>query len=571
MKRIKEITIKNFKAFQEEQSLRLDGKNILVYGSNGSGKSSVFWALYTILQSSIKADVDIQKYFKKFEESDTGTHQTLKNVFVDPSEDAYIKITTIDTETKHEQIHTISHDTINTNQDTDTLIQELNLASDFINYKLLNNFYRGSHKQEVNLWPVFERDIFPFLTEGTQNWLSDIIIPLTKDVPRTPRGKVVSQNRKAHYISKLNELNDKIEQLLSDIETNANVFLKNHFFEGRDVIRIQLSFQKKFRFELVRQKIWRDMASYHRKEHLKISLQAEVFENGDWINIRRIQSFLNEAQLTRIAIGIRIGALRTRVQSTQYKILVLDDMLISLDMSNRMDVVRIILNKENKESLKYFDDFQKIILTHDKAFFNLIQRNTADEDWSYYKFNKDQDKNEAPKIKEDESHLQKAIKYFEVDEFDSCGNELRKEAEKVLTQYLDPQMKALDKDFSSLTDKINTSYKKILANEFQNFKNIYRTDLEPNIIEKLKTDFENDGTLSDAEKGKLRTLRNRMVTNIIKVKNHEAVKLDLLNQTKEILDRVLNPASHSGANPLFRSELREAIELVKQLRLHLNP
>jgi recombinational DNA repair ATPase RecF len=325
-----------------------------VYGSNGSGKSSVFWALYTLLQSSIKEDADIQKYFKDFEESDTGTHQTLKNVFVDPAEDAYIKITTLDTETGHEQVHTISHDTINTNEDTDTLIQELNLASDFINYKLLHNFYRGSHKQEVNLWPVFERDIFPFLTEGTQNWLSDIIMPLTQDVPRTPGGKVVSQNRKANYENQLDELNNRITQLLSEIETNANAFLKDHFFEGRDFIRIKLSFQKKFNFNLVKQKIWREMASYHRKEHLKIGLQAELYEAGRWITIRRIQSFLNEAQLTRIAIAIRIGALRTRVQSTQYKILVLDDMLISLDMSNRMDVVRIILNKENKSVISVF-------------------------------------------------------------------------------------------------------------------------------------------------------------------------------------------------------------------------
>lgn len=548
----------------------MEGKNVLVYGSNGSGKSSVFWALYTLLQSSIKGDADIEKYFKDFVESDTGTHQTLKNVFVDPAEDAYIKITTLDTETGHEQVHSISHDTINTNKDTDTLIQELNLASDFINYKLLHNFYRGSHKQEVNLWPVFERDIFPFLTQGTQNWLSDIIMPLTRDVPRTPSGKVVSQNRRANYESQLDDLNNRISQLLSEIETNANTFLKDHFFGGRDFIRVKLSFQKKFNFNLVKQKVWREMASYHRKEHLKIGLQAEVLNDEDWVNIKRIQSFLNEAQLTRIAISIRIGALRTRVQSTQYKILVLDDMLISLDMSNRMDVARIILNKENKEALEYFDNFQKIILTHDKAFFNLIQRNTDDEDWVYYKFAKDQDKNEPPRIKKDESHLQNAIKYFSEDEFENSGNELRKEAEKILNQFLDPDMKNLDKEFTSLTDKINTAYKTILANEFKSFKDLYRTSLDPTFIEKLNTDFENDDTLSQQEKGQLRTLRNKVVGNIIKVKKNETIKLELLNQAKEILDRVMNPASHAGDNPLYRSELKDAIELMKNLRYHLN-
>lgn len=163
MKKIKEIKIQNFKAFQQEQVFPVNGKHVLVYGNNGSGKSSLFWALYTLLQSSIKDDDGVKKYFKKYVASNKGTHQTLKNVFMDENEDSFIKLTAIDTETKLEETYTISHDVTNTNNDGDTLIQELNLASDFINYKLLHNFYRASHKEEVNLWPVFERDIFSFV------------------------------------------------------------------------------------------------------------------------------------------------------------------------------------------------------------------------------------------------------------------------------------------------------------------------------------------------------------------------------------------------------------------------
>jgi AAA15 family ATPase/GTPase len=75
MKRIKEIKIKNFKAFQEEQNFVIDGKNVLVYGNNGAGKSSLFWALYTILHNSGKTIPEVQKYFKEFDEGNTGTHQ----------------------------------------------------------------------------------------------------------------------------------------------------------------------------------------------------------------------------------------------------------------------------------------------------------------------------------------------------------------------------------------------------------------------------------------------------------------------------------------------------------------
>lgn len=384
---------------------------------------------------------------------------------MDEVEDSYIKLTSINTETGEEDVYTISHDTINTNKDADPIIQELNLASDFINYKLLHNFYRGSHREVVNLWPVFERDIFPFLNEGTQNWLEDVIIGKTKDVPRTPKGAVVSQNRKQRYVDELDALNQKIQDLLTEIQNNANTFINEEFFNGEDVIRVSLTFKDKFKFDNVRHNHWGKDRDGHRHDQLKINLSVEIFDNTKtppWTPIERVQSFLNEAQLTRIAIGIRIGALRTRpLEAAKFKVLVLDDMLISLDLSNRMDVVRIILNKEKKESLKFFDGFQKFILTHDKGFFNLIRRNTDEEDWVYYNFSKDESDNSAPKIKPDLTPLQKAVRYFEEEEFENCGNVLRKEAEAVLNNFLDPQMKLLDQKFKGLSQRLEEAFKKL--------------------------------------------------------------------------------------------------------------
>lgn len=574
MKRIKEIQVKNFKAFQNEQPFKINGKNVLVYGNNGSGKSSLFWALYTLLQSSTKDDTGVQKYFKKYVDSDISTHQTLKNVFVDENEDSYIKLTAIDTETGREDIYTISHDTINTNNDGDTLVQELNLASDFINYKLLHNFYRASHKQEVNLWPVFEHDIFPFLTEGTQNWLEDIIKSKTRDVPRTPKGAVASRGRRERYEQEITDLNTKIQNLLTEIQDNANTFIKSHFFNGKDVIRINLEFSGKFKFSDIREKLWEDKKEGLRHDKLRIKLTVEVFDEtcaSNWRKIERVQSFLNEAHLTRIAIGIRVGALRTRpLASARFKILVLDDMLISLDLSNRMDVVRIILNKENKPDLSFFDDFQKIILTHDKGFFNLIRRNTDEEQWVYYNFTKDESDNSAPKIKEDLTPLQKAVKYFEENEFENCGNELRKEAETILTSFLDPSLKYFQKEFSSLTDKIEQAKKIVLSNELQKFKKISKSDLSTETLSKITTDFNADGSLTPEQKGKLNSIKNNALRFVIDINNKEDNRLQHLKDTKEILDRILNSASHSSENPLYRTELKDAIEKIKNLKDYLN-
>jgi len=573
MKKIKEIRIQNFKAFQQEQVFPINGKHVLVYGNNGSGKSSLFWALYTLLQSSIKNDDGVKKYFKKYVDSDRNTHQTLKNVFMDELEDSFIKLTSIDTETQREETYTISHDVINTNNNGDTLIQELNLASDFINYKLLHNFYRASHKQEVNLWPVFERDIFPFLTDGTQNWLDDIVRAPTNDVPRTAKGAVASRNRKQRYVEQINALNDQIQTLLTDISSHANKFLKNHFFEGKDVVKVSLSFDKKFRFDLIKNKIWRDNMQGWRHDQLHIKLGVEIYDDTipeKWRKIERVQSFLNEAQLTRIAIGVRIGALRTRpLAGARFKILVLDDMLISLDLSNRMDVVRIILNKEEKADLKFFDGFQKFILTHDKGFFNLIRRNTDEEEWVYFNFNKDEKDSSAPKIKEDKTPLQKAIKNFEEDEFDACGNELRKEAEAILTEYLDPEMKKLNGDFETLSSKLEKAFNHLTSQRHQKFTQRFLLDLDITKLKKIKTDYSGDGALTAEEKASLDSIKTRLFDFLIEFNEKKNRKELLITETKDILDRIMNAASHHSENPLHREELKNAIAKMIELKEHL--
>jgi recombinational DNA repair ATPase RecF len=576
MRRIKELRIQNFKAFQQEEVFDFGkkGKNVLVYGNNGSGKSSFFWALYTLLQSSGKKDLDVQKYFEKYVASNIDTHQTLRNVYMDENEDSFIKLTSIDTLTSKEDTYTISHDVINTNNESDTIIQELNLASDFINYKLLHNFYSGSHKNEVNVWPVFEHNIFPFLSEGTKNWLEDIIKKPTMDIPRTPKGYVVSAGNKARYKEQLDTLNIKIQELLTEIQNNANAFIKDEFFNGKDVIKIGLSFTKKFNFDNVASNLWGKDRDGHRHDELRIKLSVDIYEDGptpQWKSIERVQSFLNEAQLTRIAIGIRIGALRTRpLASAKFRVLVLDDMLISLDLSNRMDIVRIILNKEGKSSLKFFDGFQKFILTHDKGFFNLIRRNTDEDEWVYFNFFKNENNNSKPKIKLALTSLQKALRYFEEEEFESCGTELRKEAEDILTSYLNPDMNNIEHEFKSLSNKIDKSYNKLTSKNFQKFKQTFRTDMELNKLKKIKTDYRSDQILSSKEKDELSRLKNRMFDFLIEFNEKKDRKENLIKETKDILDRVMNSASHYGENPLYRSELKDAIEKVAELKSYLS-
>lgn len=575
MKRIKKITLKYFKAFREE-SFDFRGKNILVFGNNGAGKSSLFWALYTFLQSSIKTDDDeVKKYFLHYEESNTDTHQTLKNIYAQEGDEPEIEIE-VKEDNGNSQSYVINRTDVATkpeNNGTDTSIQELNLASDFINYKLLHNFFQATHKQEINLWPVFERDIFPFLTDGTNNWL-DIIKNKTQDVPRTPKGAVISRDKKHRYLNELDEFNEWIENKIHEIETNSNDFIKEHFYNNRDFIRLKLTYNRKFRFENIRYNLWGDNRDAYRYEELSIGLRVEIYDetaDDDWRKIERVQSFLNESLLTKIAIGIRIGALRTRVTSTDFKILVLDDMLISLDMANRMDVIRIFLNTENNVSLdRVFGGFQKIILTHDLGFYELIKRHTSPMDWEYFKFTSNEVMENAPVVRKDKGRIEKATHFLADGEYDACGNELRKETEAVLDKYLKGLNMAVNGEFEPLSSKIKRALAILKKEKQKQFERaIALRGLNANVLDKLDSDFEDDANLSTQEKGKLKGIRGDIKRFLVQNAEDSNNVAHLLDDVKDILSRIMNPASHASFSPLYESELKKAIDGVVALKENL--
>ena len=62
MPAINRIHICGFKAFPNDFELQLEGKNLLMYGENGSGKSSIYYALHCMFQAPLKPDAG-KKYF----------------------------------------------------------------------------------------------------------------------------------------------------------------------------------------------------------------------------------------------------------------------------------------------------------------------------------------------------------------------------------------------------------------------------------------------------------------------------------------------------------------------------
>jgi ABC-type dipeptide/oligopeptide/nickel transport system ATPase subunit len=536
MKKIDKILIKNFKAFPEEQPFDLNGKNLLVYGSNGSGKSSLYWALYTLLQSSEKTVDRVKDYFAIYDENDENTFQSLRNIFSQETE-SFIEITL-----QGEQPVRISQGNIT---DVHTAsIKEANKASDFINYKLLHNFYNSTHKQQLNLWKVFERDVFPYFSYYGKTF-SEGLNELHNNLPKNGDYYCSrNSNQYKYYQFKINNFNSNLQTRIGQITTQANKVL-NEKFEITDY-EILLEYSRTLKW---------DENKSRRFSKPEIKLIIKIKNGETFVPIHRPQSFLNEAALTRIAISVRLGALFTRPKSSDWKILVLDDMLISLDMSNRMIITKIILEDTDLQ------EFQKIILTHDKGFFDILKSKTDSSEWKYLEFYKDEKNiNSKPQVKNSKTELDKAKELFEDSEFDACANYLRKEAEKILKHYLNKELK---NEFETLSNLIGQVKNKMESERIGKFNKLF-----PNIdipLEKLKNDLDTNPELSPNIKGQLKILRNRLVDFLILQNEQKTKNSKIFDELQSIKDRILNPGSHGNTTPLYSQELQEAIKIIEEL------
>ena len=120
-------------------------------------------------------------------------------------------------------------------------------------------------------------------------------------------------------------------------------------------------------------------------------------------------------------------------------------------------------------------------------------------------------------------------------------------------------------------DKLNQAMNKLNETRRTDFKKLFvNNNLAGEFIEKLNTDFENDESLEASEKGKLRTLRNDLVKYLVKQSQINKDKERIIEEMKDVLKRIMNPASHASLVPLYEGELRKAIEGVRRLKDILN-
>ncbi len=553
--RLQKIQITNFKAFRKFE-LDLEGRHLLVYGDNGAGKSSLYWALYTFLQSARKWQNHVSKYF------DPAHPQNLLNIFeqsVETPNPGEIRLTFRESESGNEHTFHISKTLHGT--DDEPLILKADLASDFITYRFFFGFSHFRNSEKFNIWPLFEKEILPFcVTTGAGRqtpldmWNK---IKMEDPNPTASRGTggtdaFVSFHRATERFAVV------LNGLVDMISNEAQKFYDEHFSGGDTSIKLKIGL------------VTPPSSSGDRMSNF--SFNKPVIEFGIQINgetINRPQAFLNEAKLTQLALSVRFAASLVNLHDSEVKLLVLDDLLVSLDMSNRMKVVEILLSDT-------FKDYQKIILTHDMGFFREFRRTlgTSHSDWECVRL---EGKPSDPKVfcQSEKTDTQKAEEYLCGHRLDEAALCLRKACEDTAKRFIDHDEVIPTKEFIGLADALRSARNRVLSGFPTDFyEKVVRNTPDQHrnlLVASNDTDLDAAEGLDPATRGRLKTNRNRLRKLLTEEQVERLRQIKLIDDILACTERVLNPAAHSGNPPLYEKEVEDALALVQQLEATLQP
>ena len=484
-KLIDEVVISNFKFFPatntDNKPIKIDGKHLLIYGENGSGKSSFYWALYTLLECANKPNKEeIEKYFEY------DGDESLLNInaiqLTTPNEkkaeNAFVKIKLKDDANSD---YIISYDEVDIRTKLEPQIS--NFASDFINYRTLYSAFNYAHSEEVDLYHHFKYTVFPYVkfddpckiwikNKTTGNWEEKTIQEANPIIEFLENGAfytLTAKNKKVYSLTKdqvkevkisIKKIKDTLHKLITHINTKGNEILKNLGYTNLDFFVEDVESTK----ETV------GTVSYSSPK-IRILLKNKTYD-GHIGKVNRIHSFFNEAKLTAVSLAIRLAVLEKKPDDAQIKVLVLDDLMISLDMNNRTKVIDYVFKN-------YLSNYQVFFLTHDKSLFDFIQLKIEEWDkksnWEIKEMYSGI--NNKPVIIEEKLQLiERAKAYFDAYDYYSAGNNIRKSIEKKLEFLLPETVRITTRDLKHELEQLFEYY------DDNGFGNVITPQLRNNLM-----------------------------------------------------------------------------------------
>ena len=361
--KIKTLSLTDFRAFPGPAPTQFDleGKNLLVYGENGSGKSSIFHALQGLFSRGKPSDLlGMRNSFSEMsigcvkvgvdfdDQSSAAWHVSGSGAlqrYGDPLLQGPIAVS----------VHPGHSQPLNAN------VTEAAKFSAILDYRsLLNtNFKHG--EGEINLFQLavdgFLAGFVDLATNKTLNALWQAVLA-SKPQKNTPKALVLCMTR-------YTEFNNAMNKALSLLLTEAQCILKILSPHGLDLVEFPF---KGVAYNYA--KMYSDKTFTNQTLGLKISFRGQILD--------RPQLYLNEARQSAIGLALYLGArLACAPQATPHlKLLVLDDVLVGLDHSNRLPVLNVLV--------ELFPTWQVVLLTHDKGWFDLARKRLPTVDWALY-------------------------------------------------------------------------------------------------------------------------------------------------------------------------------------------
>lgn len=420
--KIKTIEINNYKAFYKKYELNVDGKNLFIYGENGSGKSSLYYALKDFFQSS----------------RETINLNEVENIFLTKKEKgkSYIKVTFNPDKdgVRTDKLYSVtatSKDTITT---TDKSISDAIGLKSFLTYKHLLGIHNIKKKDEIDLFDLLVHGVlkhFKSVAITGSKELGELWDEVIKATEKPLNGRVYTiANKKSDVETALRIFNTAFSTLFKEpTSTRPN---PDYILTAANPILQEFNHNIDIKLNYTQAKPTADFSGVT-NNHVRATL---------WYLQKKVDKphlFLNEARLSAIAISIYLGMIKRHPQiNIKSKILFLDDIFIGLDISNRLPLLEILKI--------HFPDYQIFITTYDKPWYEFIKFYLhGDAKWKTIEFYSRRSRKgfEIPIVKQksDSSFIQNLIddaeNYFDAADNKAAGVYLRSSFEFMLKIYCD--------------------------------------------------------------------------------------------------------------------------------------